>query len=41
MAALRQPARSTCVVLGADGVVVDEGYPDDDELSAQVAGLAG
>lgn len=34
-------AQSTYVVLDADGVVVSEGYLDDDELSAQVAELAG
>lgn len=34
-------AQSTYVVLDADGVVVIEGYLDDDELSAQVAELAG
>lgn len=34
-------AQSTYVVLDADGAVVTEGYLDDDELSAQVAELAG
>lgn len=34
-------AQSTYVVLDADGVVVDEGYLDDDELSTLVAELAG
>lgn len=34
-------AQSTYVILDADGVVVSEGYLDDDALSAQVAELVG
>jgi len=34
-------AQSTYVVLDADGVVVSEGYQDDDELADQVAELVG
>ena len=34
-------AQSTYVVLDADGAVVSEGYLDNDDLSAQVAELAG
>ena len=34
-------AQSTYVVLDADGVVVSEGYLDDDALSAQVSELVG